>query len=73
MGRLEISEDDGFYMYKGIRTMAEPRPNAYIPDSLGLIELPIPKPYGSQAPYRPQEVPSLLRHYKKPANKPVQL
>ena len=32
-------------------TTAEPRPNAYIPDDIG-----IPKPYGALAPFKPTEV-----------------
>ena len=53
--------------------MAEPRPNAYIPNSIGVNELPIPKPYGNFAPYRSQELGPQLRHYKRPEVKPVQL
>jgi hypothetical protein len=66
-------EEDGFFLYNGIRTMAEPRPNAYIPELSGLAELPIPKPYGGHAPYRSQEPGAQLRHYKKPIAKPVKI
>jgi hypothetical protein len=53
--------------------MAEPRPNAYIPNSIGVGELPIPKPYGNFAPYKTQQPGSQLRHYKRPEVKPVRL
>jgi len=43
-----------------VRTTAEPRPNAYIPDDVG-----IPKPY-AYAPFKPQEIGSTMRHIKKP-------
>ncbi len=45
---------------------AEPRPNAYIPESLG-----IPKPYGGFAPFKPQEPGSTMRHIRKPQPKEV--
>ena len=41
------------------RTTAEPRPNAYIPDELG-----IPRPYGSMAPFKPTEAGSTMRHIR---------
>eukprot|EP00803_Ostreobium_quekettii_P006561 evm.model.scf_488EXC.3 EVM.evm.TU.scf_488EXC.3 scf_488EXC:13142-19986(+) len=37
------------------------RPNAYIPEELG-----IPKPYGANAPFKPSEVGSTMRHMRKP-------
>lgn len=43
------------------RTTAEPRPNAYIPEELG-----IPKPYGGYAPFKPTEPGSTMRHIRKP-------
>merc|ERR1711907_563447 len=43
------------------RTTAEPRPNAYIPDEIG-----IPKPYGAAAPFKPSEPGSSMRHVRKP-------
>ncbi|KAJ1619217.1 hypothetical protein T492DRAFT_1087320 [Pavlovales sp. CCMP2436] len=42
-------------------TTAEARPNAYIPDDLG-----IPKPYGGNAPFKPSEAGSTMRHMRKP-------
>jgi len=47
-----------------IRTTAEPRPNAYIPDVAH--GLGIPKPYSGLAPFKPSEVGSTMRHYRAP-------
>ena len=68
-----ISGEDNFFNYGTLRTMAEPRPNAYIPDSKGFGELPIAKPYGAHAPFKPQETGSQMRHYRKPAVKPIEI
>eukprot|EP00730_Choanoeca_flexa_P017122 TRINITY_DN8202_c0_g1_i1.p1 TRINITY_DN8202_c0_g1~~TRINITY_DN8202_c0_g1_i1.p1 ORF type:complete len:924 (+),score=322.05 TRINITY_DN8202_c0_g1_i1:74-2845(+) len=43
-------------------THAPPRPNAYMPTTTGA--LPIAKPYGAQAPFRPAAAPSHLRHLR---------
>ncbi|KAI9363049.1 hypothetical protein DFJ73DRAFT_793007 [Zopfochytrium polystomum] len=69
---VEIDEDN-FYSYGNIRTLAEPRPNAYIPSSGGLGELPIPKPYGAHAPFKPQDAGSQMRHFRKPGVRPIEL
>jgi hypothetical protein len=45
------------------------RPNAYIVQN----DLPLPKPYGKFAPFKPSEPGSNMRHYHKPAIKPIQL
>jgi len=50
------------------RTTAEPRPNAYIPDEIG-----IPKPYGGLAPFKPMEAGSSMRHIKKPIPQEIQI
>jgi hypothetical protein len=50
------------------RTTAEPRPNAYIPDDLG-----IPKPYGGAAPFKPSVLGANLRHIRKPEPKPIEI
>ena len=42
-----------------VRTAAEPRPTAYIPDDMG-----IPKPYGNLAPFKPTEPGATMRHIK---------
>jgi len=50
------------------RTTAEPRPNAYIPDELG-----IPKPYGGLAPFKPTEPGATMRHIRKPEPKEIEI
>merc|ERR1711959_335079 len=50
------------------RTTAEPRPNAYIPDEIG-----IPKPYGAAAPFKPSEPGSSMRHMRKPQPQEIQI
>jgi len=49
------------------RTTAEPRPNAYIPDDIG-----IPKPYGQLAPFKPTQAGSTMRHIRKPVPRQVE-
>ena len=49
-------------------TTAEPRPNAYIPDDIG-----IPKPYGGLAPFKPTELGSTMRHIRKPQPRELEL
>eukprot|EP00891_Asterochloris_glomerata_P000195 jgi/Astpho2/195/fgenesh1_pg.00009_%23_1_t len=44
-----------------VPSMAEGRPNAYIPEDLG-----IPKPYGGFAPFKPSEAGSTMRHIQLP-------
>jgi len=50
------------------RSTAEPRPNAYIPEELG-----IPKPYGSLAPFKPSTLGANLRHIRQPKTQEIQL
>jgi hypothetical protein len=45
----------------GPASTAQPRPNAYIPDVLG-----IPKPYSAFAPFKPTEAGATMRHVRKP-------
>lgn len=52
-----------------VRTTADPRPNAYIPDD----DLGIPKPYGGHAPFKPQEPGSTMRHVRKPMQKEIEI
>ena len=47
-----------------LRTTAEPRPNAYIPDASG--GLGVPKPYGALAPFKPQTPGATSRHIRPP-------
>lgn len=51
-----------------VKTAAEPRPTAYIPDDLG-----IPKPYGSLAPFKPSDHGSTMRHIRNPVIKPIEI
>eukprot|EP01038_Epipyxis_sp_PR26KG_P007169 gene7169-9772_t len=51
-----------------MKTAAEPRPTAYIPDELG-----IPKPYGNLAPFKPTEPGSTMRHIKMPQIKAIEI
>lgn len=45
---------------------AIPRPNAYIPEDLG-----IPKPYGAFSPFKPSAAGSTMRHTRKPVPQEV--
>ncbi|KAJ3255643.1 hypothetical protein HK103_006168 [Boothiomyces macroporosus] len=71
-GRFIELEDD-FYLHGKVKTTAEPRPNAYIPETTGLGQLPIPKPYGEHSPFKPQEPGAQLRHYKKPSVQSIEI
>lgn len=51
-----------------VKTTAEPRPTAYIPDELG-----IPKPYGQMAPFKPSEAGSTMRFIRPPEIKPIEI
>ena len=63
--------EDQFTLPDGTVTLAEPRPNAYIPQSD--TELPLPKPYGSQAPFKPSQPGATMRHIRKPVPKPIDI
>ena len=64
-------EEEHYRLPGGIYTTAKPRPNAYIPDDDS--ELPIPRPYGSLAPFKPTEPGSTMRHVRKPVIKPIEI
>ncbi|KAJ0405669.1 hypothetical protein ATCC90586_004472 [Pythium insidiosum] len=49
-------------------TTAEPRPNAYIPEDLG-----IPKPYGSLAPFKPTQAGATMRHIRVPQKRDIEI
>lgn len=51
-----------------VKTTAEPRPTAYIPDELG-----IPKPYGQLAPFKPSDQGTTMRHIRLPNPKAVEI
>ncbi|XP_037098451.1 coiled-coil domain-containing protein 146 [Syngnathus acus] len=54
----------------GQYTTAESRPDAYIPHA---DALPLPKPYGSQAPFKPSQPGANMRHIRKPTHlKPLE-
>eukprot|EP01029_Cantina_marsupialis_P005198 TRINITY_DN15594_c0_g1_i1.p1 TRINITY_DN15594_c0_g1~~TRINITY_DN15594_c0_g1_i1.p1 ORF type:complete len:914 (+),score=315.90 TRINITY_DN15594_c0_g1_i1:113-2854(+) len=65
--RMEESAQDGVPV-KVTRTTADPRPNAYIPDELG-----IPKPYSNLGPFKPTETGSTMRHIRRPQPKPLEI
>jgi hypothetical protein len=67
----EEEEEEQYKLAGGVYTTAEPRPNAYIPDDDS--ELPIPRPYGSHAPFKPSEAGSTMRHVRKPVPKPIEI
>ncbi|XP_019123017.2 coiled-coil domain-containing protein 146 isoform X3 [Larimichthys crocea] len=46
------------------------RPNAYIPQN---DSLPVPKPYGAQAPFKPSQPGANMRHIRKPTLEPVEM
>lgn len=49
-------------------TTAEARPNAYIPEDLG-----IPKPYGQQAPFKPTQAGTTMRHIRVPQKRDIEI
>ena len=59
---------DGMVPTAVVRTTAEPRPNAYIPDEIG-----IPKPYGALAPFKPMPQGASMRHIKKPNPREIEI
>ena len=61
----ELAEDG-----EGMST-AEQRPNAYLPT--GDTDLPIPKPYGSHAPFKPSPAGANMRHIRRPQLKPIDI
>ncbi|BFZ08931.1 hypothetical protein BsWGS_11970 [Bradybaena similaris] len=69
--RLMEEEEALYQTAGGVYTTAEPRPNAYIPSEES--ELPIPRPYGSHAPFKPSEQGSTMRHIRKPIPKPIEI
>ena len=56
------------YSSSMLKTTAEPRPNAYIPEDLG-----IPKPYGTNAPFKPTEPGATMRHIRKPGVRQIEI
>lgn len=64
----QAAPTDAFAPAQITRTTAEPRPNAYIPDDIG-----IPKPYGSLAPFKPSAPGRGLSHMRKPQPKEIEI
>uniref|UniRef100_A0AAY4EI72 Uncharacterized protein n=2 Tax=Denticeps clupeoides TaxID=299321 RepID=A0AAY4EI72_9TELE len=69
--RAKMSEDEERQeLPSGTITTAEPRPNAYIPLD---DPLPLPKPYGALAPYKPSQPGTSMRHIRKPKPRPIEI
>lgn len=71
MDQRERAEEDiaHYTIAGGTTTTAEPRPNAYIPDDD--TELPLPRPYGGNAPFKPSDPGANMRHIRKPVQKEI--
>ncbi|KFP88038.1 PREDICTED: coiled-coil domain-containing protein 146 [Apaloderma vittatum] len=54
-----------------IHTTGDRRPSVYIPDDE--CSLPLPRPYGALAPFKPSEPGSNMRHFRKPIVKPIEV
>jgi hypothetical protein len=69
MQELGIAVEDENYgtraLAGGNRTFADLRPNAYIPN--GPDDLPVPKPYGRDAPFKPSDPTPHFRHFRRTA------
>ncbi|XP_056280649.1 coiled-coil domain-containing protein 146 isoform X2 [Pseudoliparis swirei] len=63
-------EEEWNQLPNGEYTTAERRPNAYIPES---DALPLPKPYGAQAPFKPSQPGANMRHIRKPTLRPLEI
>lgn len=63
-------EEEWTQLSNGEYTTAETRPNAYIPQT---DSLPLPKPYGAQAPFKPSQPGANMRHIRKPTLKPLEI
>jgi hypothetical protein len=61
---------EGHYPISEGYTTAKPRPTAYIPKD---GSLPVPRPYGALAPFKPTQPGSTMRHIKKPIPKPIDI
>lgn len=64
-------EEEQHLLPSGVYTTADQRPNAYIPDDA--TGLPLPRPYGGLAPFKPSEPGSNIRHIRKPVVKPIEI
>jgi len=68
---LRFNENDPFATSRktNVRSTAEPRPTAYIPEN----SIGIPKPYGALAPFKPSEPGANMRHMRPPQEKEIVL
>ncbi|XP_028667475.2 coiled-coil domain-containing protein 146 [Erpetoichthys calabaricus] len=66
-----MEEESWHHLPNGVYTTVEARPNAYIPDDDN--GLPLPRPYGALAPFKPSEPGSNIRHFRKPVIKPIEI
>ncbi|KAM3924189.1 coiled-coil domain-containing protein 146 [Leptodactylus fuscus] len=64
-------EEEQHILPNGFYTTAEQRPNAYIPEDESV--LPLPRPYGALAPFKPSEPCSNMRHIRKPLIRPIEI
>eukprot|EP00042_Codosiga_hollandica_P049655 m.581202 g.581202 ORF g.581202 m.581202 type:complete len:935 (+) comp57935_c0_seq2:19-2823(+) len=62
-------ETQFFELADGTRTLAQPRPTAYMPTNEA--ELQIAQPYGALAPFKPTQPGTNMRHIRKPNPKPI--
>lgn len=69
--RIQEEEEQQHVLPNGTLTTAEQRPNAYIPEDENV--LPLPRPYGALAPFKPSEPGSNMRHIRKPMIKPIEI
>ncbi|KAJ8382048.1 hypothetical protein SKAU_G00028260 [Synaphobranchus kaupii] len=67
---MRAEDEEKSQLPNGGITTAEARPNAYVPED---DPLPIPRPYGALAPFKPTELGSNIRHIRKPQPKPVEI
>ncbi|XP_013869918.1 coiled-coil domain-containing protein 146 isoform X3 [Austrofundulus limnaeus] len=68
--RQRLAEDEWSQLPNGVYTTAEARPDAYIPQN---ASLPLPKPYGALAPFKPSQPGANMRHIRKPTPKPSEM
>uniref|UniRef100_A0A670J3H1 Coiled-coil domain containing 146 n=1 Tax=Podarcis muralis TaxID=64176 RepID=A0A670J3H1_PODMU len=64
-------KEEQYSLPTSVFTTAEQRPNAYIPDDENV--LPLPRPYGALAPFKPGEPSANMRHIRKPIVKPIEV
>lgn len=63
-------EDEWKQLPNGEFTTAPRRPDAYVPQG---SEVPLPKPYGALAPFKPTQPGANMRHIRKPTPRPLEI